>query len=112
MAAAALGKRDVAIGISHSGSTKDVVDALAAARRSGAVTIAVTNFSPSPLTKAADMVLLTASPDTPLGGEVLTSRIAQLCVIDVLAVAVAVALGEKCLDFIRRTSEAVKSKRY
>jgi DNA-binding MurR/RpiR family transcriptional regulator len=112
MAAAVLGKRDVAIGISHSGSTKDVVDALAAARRSGAVTIAVTNFSPSPLTKAADMVLLTASPDTPLGGEVLTSRIAQLCVIDVLAVAVAVALGEKCLDFIRRTSEAVKSKRY
>jgi DNA-binding MurR/RpiR family transcriptional regulator len=112
MAAAALRKGDVAIGISHSGSTKDVVDALATARRSGAATIAVTNFSPSPLTKSADIVLLTASPDTPLGGEVLTSRIAQLCVIDVLAVAVAVALGEKCLEFIRRSSEAVKSKRY
>jgi RpiR family transcriptional regulator, carbohydrate utilization regulator len=112
MAAASLRAGDTAIGISHSGSTRDVVDALAAARRSGATTIAVTNFSPSPLTRAADIILLTASPDTPLGGEVLTSRIAQLCVIDVLAVAVAVALGESCLEFIRKSSEAVKSKRY
>lgn len=112
MAAASLRAGDAAIGISHSGSTKDVVDALASARRSGATTIAVTNFSPSPLTRAADVVLLTASPDTPLGGEVLTSRIAQLCVIDVLAVAVAVALGESCLEFIRKSSEAVKAKRY
>ena len=35
MAAALLKKGDVAIGISHSGSTKDVVDALAAARKAG-----------------------------------------------------------------------------
>jgi DNA-binding MurR/RpiR family transcriptional regulator len=112
MAAASLRAGDAAIGISHSGSTKDVVDTLAVARRSGAVTIAITNFSPSPLTKIADVILLTSSPDTPLGGEVLTSRIAQLCVIDVLAVAVAVALGERCLEFVRKSSEAVKSKRY
>ena len=112
MAAASLRPGDAAIGISHSGSTKDVVDTLAVARRSGAVTIAITNFSPSPLTKIADVILLTSSPDTPLGGEVLTSRIAQLCVIDVLSVAVAVALGDRCLKFIRKSSEAVKSKRY
>lgn len=112
MAAATLTKRDVAVGISLSGNTKDVVDALSAARKSGATTIAITNFSPSPITRAADMVLLTSSPETPLGGEVLTSRIAQLCVIDVLSVAVAVALGEDCLTAIRKTSEAVKKKRY
>jgi RpiR family carbohydrate utilization transcriptional regulator len=112
MAAASLTARDVAIGISHSGSTKDAVDALSAARKSGAATIAITNFSPSPLTKMADVVLLTASHETPMGGEVLTSRIAQLCVIDVLSVAVAVALGESCLGLIKKTSEAVKKKRY
>lgn len=112
MAAATLTPRDVAIGISHFGSTKDVIDALSAAHKSGATTIAITNFSPSPITKLADVVLLTASPETPLGGEVLTSRIAQLCVIDVLSVAVAVALGERCLETIRKTAEAVKKKRY
>lgn len=112
MAAASLRKGDVAIGISHSGSTKDVVDALSAARKSGASTISITNFSPSPITRASDVVLLTASPESPLGGEVLTSRIAQLCVLDVLSVALAVTLGDGCLDLIKKTSEAVKKKRY
>jgi DNA-binding MurR/RpiR family transcriptional regulator len=112
MAAATLQPQDVAIGISHSGSTIDVVDALSLAHRSGATTVAITNFSPSPITKAADIVLLTSSAGTPLGGEVLTTRIAQLCVIDVLSVAVAIALGEDCLNAIRKTSEAVKKKRY
>src|SRR5919112_506773 len=111
MAAALLGRGDVAIGISHSGSTRDAVDALAAARKSGATTISITNFSPSPITRASDVVLLTASPESPLGGEVLTSRIAQLCVIDVLSVALAVTLGDGCLDLIKKTSEAVKKKR-
>ena len=112
MAAASLNKGDVAIGISHSGSTKDVVDSLALARKSGAATIAITNFSPSPITRASDIVLLTASPESPLGGEVLTSRIAQLCVLDVLSVALAVTLGEGCLELFKKTSEAVKKKRY
>lgn len=112
MAAASLSPKDVAIGISHSGSTRDVVDVLAMARQAGATTISITNFSPSPITRSSDVVLLTASPESPLGGEVLTSRIAQLCVLDVLSVALAVTLGEGCLDLIKRTSEAVKRKRY
>ena len=112
MAAASLSAQDVAIGISNSGSTKDVVDALLTARKSGATTVAITNFSPSPITRASDVVLLTASPESPLGGEVLTSRIAQLCVLDVLSTAIAVTLGEGCLDLIKKTSEAVKKKRY
>lgn len=112
MAAASLSSHDVAIGISNSGSTKDVIDALTTARKSGATTIAITNFSPSPITRASDLVLLTASPESPLGGEVLTSRIAQLCVLDVLSVALAVTLGEGCLELIKKTSDAVKKKRY
>jgi DNA-binding MurR/RpiR family transcriptional regulator len=112
MAAARLRPGDAAIGISHSGSTKDVVESLALARKVGAATVAITNFSPSPLTREADLVLLTASPESPLGGEVFTSRIAQLCVLDVLSVAVALTLGESCLDLIKKTSQAVKRKRY
>lgn len=112
MAAVSLKKGDVAIGISHSGSTKDVVDALTAAHKAGATTIAMTNFSPSPITRAADIVLLTAAPESAFGGEVLTSRIAQLCVVDVLSVTVAITLGDKCLTLIEKTSEAVKKKRY
>jgi DNA-binding MurR/RpiR family transcriptional regulator len=112
MSAVSLTSKDVAIGISNSGSTKDMVDLLATARKAGATTIAITNFSPSPITRVSDVVLLTASPESPLGGEVLTSRIAQLCVLDVLSAMVAVTLGEGCLDLFEKTSEAVKRKRY
>jgi DNA-binding MurR/RpiR family transcriptional regulator len=112
MAASALGATAVAVGISHTGTSRDVVDALSIARAQGASTIAITNFSPSPITRGVDAVLLTASAETPFGGEVLTSRIAQLCVIDVISVAVAIRLGEPCLEFIHRASEAVKNKRY
>ncbi len=111
MSASALSPQDVAIGISHSGATQDVIDALEIARTAGAIVIAITNFSPSPITRVADVVLLTSAVDTPLGGEVLTSRIAQLCVIDVLCAAIAVRLGESCLEFIQKASEAIKKKR-
>lgn len=112
MAAVSLTNRDVAIGISHSGSTCDVVDSLTAARKAGAITIAVTNFSPSPITKVADAVLMTAAPASAFGGDVLASRIAQLCVMDVLSVTVAITMGERSLELIEKTSEAVRKKRY
>jgi hypothetical protein len=111
MGASALTKDDVAVGISHSGGTRDVLDALEIAREAGAKVVSVTNFSPCPITRVADVALLTAAADTPLGGEVLTSRIAQLCVIDVLSAAIAVRLGESCLQFIQKASEAIKKKR-
>jgi DNA-binding MurR/RpiR family transcriptional regulator len=43
---------------------------------------------------------------------VLASRIAQLCVIDALSVTLAVTLGERCLELIKKTSQALKKKRY
>ena len=112
MGASALSKKDIAIGISHSGSSRDTVDALSIARESGAATVAITNFNLTPITSVADFILLTAASDTPLGGEVLTSRIAQLCVVDLLSAAVAIQLGKKCLGYIQRASESVKTRRY
>src|SRR5262245_20987293 len=47
--AALLRRGDVAIGISHSGSTIDTIDALTEAGRRGAVTVALTSFPRSPI---------------------------------------------------------------
>ncbi|HWM73143.1 MAG TPA: MurR/RpiR family transcriptional regulator, partial [Nocardioides sp.] len=47
--AALLTDDDVAVAISHSGATKDTLDALALAQRNGATTVALTNFPRSPL---------------------------------------------------------------
>ena len=49
----------VVIGISQSGSTSEIVESLEWAKRSGARTLALTNVADSPLTKVADLTLLT-----------------------------------------------------
>ncbi|GAA4118536.1 MurR/RpiR family transcriptional regulator [Knoellia locipacati] len=84
-----LSKQDVAIGISHSGSTSETIESLAVARRHGARTIAVTNFPLSPLAKGADIVLTTAARETSLRSGATASRIAALTVVDCLYIAVA-----------------------
>ncbi len=62
--AALLGEGDVAIGISHTGTTVEVVEALEEAAKHGATTVAVTNFPRSPLAQTADLVLTTAARET------------------------------------------------
>src|ERR1700759_1507405 len=80
---------DVAVGLSHTGTTVDTIDALKLAQRGGAVTVAVTNFPWSPITEAADFVLLTAARETAFRSGAMTSRIAQLTVVDCLFVVLA-----------------------
>lgn len=92
MSAICLNSRDVAIGISFSGSIKDTVESLTLAKKAGAYTIAITNFAKSPITKVADAVLLTSAKETPLRSGALTSKIAQLHVLDILYSALAIKM--------------------
>lgn len=55
--------RTVAVGISQSGESPDIVAVLAAARARGALTIAITNHGRSPLARAAHEVILTHAGD-------------------------------------------------
>ncbi|WP_312642031.1 MurR/RpiR family transcriptional regulator [Hydrogenoanaerobacterium sp.] len=75
---------DLAIGISHSGSTIDTVDALRIAGQSGAQTMAITNFKSSVITKVADFSLLTGDFETTFYSETTVSRISQLALVDML----------------------------
>jgi len=101
----------VAIGISHTGTTTDTVDALRAARESGAATIAITNFVPSPLTRCADLVLATAARETTFRSGAMASRIAQLAVIDCLFVGVAQRSYDRTMTALDRTFRAIQSRR-
>jgi DNA-binding MurR/RpiR family transcriptional regulator len=109
--AANLGPKDVAIGISHSGATFDITDAMTAARERGACSIAITNFGKSPLAALADIVLLTAARETTLRSGATSSRIAQLAVIDFLFVGVASRSFESSVEAIERTRTAVSRRR-
>jgi DNA-binding MurR/RpiR family transcriptional regulator len=83
-----LGAGDVAIGLSHTGRTAQTVEVLRRARRRGALTVAVTTFPRSPLGLAADLVLVTAIPETPDRCGPGAGRAAQLTVVDVLVMGV------------------------
>lgn len=112
MAATTLKKGDVAVGISVSGSTKDTVDSLTVARDSGASVICITHYARSPITKIANVVLLTAAKESPLQGGALSSKIAQLHVVDILHTAIAMRIKEKALYFKEKTAKAVINKIY
>jgi DNA-binding MurR/RpiR family transcriptional regulator len=109
--AALLGKGDVAVGISHSGTTSDVVEVLQQARARGATTVALTNFPRSPITEVADFVLTTAARETTYRSGAMASRLAQLTVVDCLFVGVAARNRTKARRALEVTAEAVQTHR-
>lgn len=110
-AAALVGPSDVVVGISHSGTTVDVLEPLALAADRGATTVGLTNFGGSPLTAAASIVLTTAARELPLRSAATASRIAQLAVVDCLFVGVAQRSYDAAGHLLRGTYDAVQGHR-
>ncbi|MFN8006661.1 MAG: MurR/RpiR family transcriptional regulator [Terriglobia bacterium] len=79
-----VGPKDVVIGISHTGRTQQIVEALQAARRKGACTVAITNYPRSALAESADFRLFTAFREHRINAAVSSSIIPQLCIIAAL----------------------------
>jgi DNA-binding MurR/RpiR family transcriptional regulator len=109
--AALRGAGDVAIGLSHTGTTVDTIDALREARSHGATTAAVTNVPWSPITEVADFVLITAARETAFRSGATTSRIAQLTVVDCLFVTLAQQDLPGTRVALERTFAAAQAKR-
>jgi DNA-binding MurR/RpiR family transcriptional regulator len=110
--AALLGAADVAIGISHRGRTREVLEALAEAGGHGAKLVAVTSFARSPLAELAELVLTTAGRNTETfrpGG--LAAVHSQLFVLDAVYVGVAQRTYERARNAYDLTINAVESHR-
>jgi DNA-binding MurR/RpiR family transcriptional regulator len=109
--AALLGPDDAAVALSHTGTTVDTIDALREAASHGAATVAITNFPRSPITLPARFVLATAARETAFRSGAMTSRIAQLTVVDCLFVALAQHDLPASMEALERTFEAAHAKR-
>ncbi|MEV6281143.1 MurR/RpiR family transcriptional regulator [Kribbella sp. NPDC051770] len=109
--AALLGAGDVALGISHTGETNEVLEPLRRARALGATTVAVTNYPRSPLARAADLVLVTAARDITFRTGGMAGRHAQMIVLDALYVGVAQRDYQQSTQAFDRTAEAVADHR-
>ena len=106
-----LTERDVVIGISQSGSSKDIVDGLRLARSRGAATIAVTGTERSPLVRQSDIVLLTDTEEVRHGSLALNSHISRLMVLDALCYYIAYRNGERVTGSLRENELTLESKR-
>ena len=102
----------VAVAISHSGSSKDVVEALRLARSCGATTVAVTNAGQSPLLAAADIHLFTKSEETNRSILAMSSRIAQLTILDSIYTYIVVNMDRDSVSAIHKTESALQDKKY
>jgi DNA-binding MurR/RpiR family transcriptional regulator len=109
--AALLRPGDVAIGVSHTGTTADTIDALAEAGRHGATTVALTNFPRSPIAEVADQVLTTAVRETTFRSGAMASRLAQLTLVDFMFVGVAQRTSAETLAALEATHLAVSGHR-
>ena len=112
MSSSLLAVGDVALGISHTGASRDVCDAMENAQNAGATTICITHRATSPITKASNVKLFTAAKETAFGSDAMSSRIAQLSIIDVLYAGVANQDYDHALAKIQKTREASAGKRY
>lgn len=83
-----LGKKDVAIGFSMSGETMAIIQALASAKMSGAVTVAVTGDEKSALAKVADYVFITPTVYYNETSRWISPRVSQIVFVDALCAAI------------------------
>ena len=112
MSASFLEKGDVLIAISHSGSTKDVIESVKIAQNAGATVIGLTGGNKSPLSKVSDITISVDSKEAALLLAPMTSRLVQLAVIDVLFVTVAMGSMGDHRQQLDNVKNALIGKRY
>jgi RpiR family carbohydrate utilization transcriptional regulator len=112
ISAALTGPKVATLTVSHSGSTLETVTATRLAKEAGASTICITNFGKSPIHAHADVVLHTMARETQFRTEAMTSRIAQLSIVDALITCLALKNYKTALKTIQHTFSILSAKRY
>ncbi len=112
IAVVSMTKEDVLLAISHSGSSRDVAEAMQLAKENGATVISITNNGISPVSKLADIRLYTYSQETKYRTYAISSRMAELTIIDTLYTGVSLRLGGKAIQNFEALEKALVVKKY
>jgi DNA-binding MurR/RpiR family transcriptional regulator len=102
--AALLTPADVAIAISHSGSTRETLEPFQLAKERGATTVALTNDPKSAIARAADIRLITSSMETSFRNGAMGARHSALVLIDCLYIRVAQLTYSRASGALRLTN--------
>lgn len=100
--------KDVAVAITHSGSTGDVIEPLRVAFERGATTVAITGRPGGPVAQYADHVLTTSTArESELRPAAMSSRTSQLLVVDCLFIGIAQRTYETAAPALAASYEAL-----
>lgn len=111
ISAGSLTSRDVAVGISYSGESKDTVDVIRTAQKAGACTIVITNFKDSTIAKYADILICT-SQEQFFYGDAIFSRTTQLLIVDMIYMGIIASDYERYVGQLNRCEKVVREKAY
>ncbi|MFI5331333.1 MAG: MurR/RpiR family transcriptional regulator [Desulfobaccales bacterium] len=106
--AALLTAEDALLAISHFGNTQEILDAAQVAKENGARVIAVTSNSIAPLTRIADLVLITAGREMTPPRDGLGSFLCQISVIDSLFALLQQARPQEFRDNLAKIEKALQ----
>ena len=106
-----LDRNSVSIGISHSGASTDIIDALQLSKIGSATTICITNYANSPIVNNSDICLFTKSDETSHSILAMSSRIAQLAIFDAIYTYIVLHADKASINAIYNTEAALKSKK-
>ena len=98
--------------VSHSGSTVETVLATQLAREAGARTIGITRLGKSPLAAHCDVLLYTVANETRYRPEAMSSRVAQLAIIDTLVSCCALTHTERSVERLQHVARILSEKRF
>jgi len=106
--ALSLTKQDVAVGVSHSGSTENTLKPLKVAKENGATVICITNYINSPMAQLADIKLITSFREIIFRIAAMAARVAQLTIIEALYVNVAINMKDKAVRNIEKLEKLLR----
>jgi RpiR family transcriptional regulator, carbohydrate utilization regulator len=108
--AAQLPAGSVAFAISHTGRTRETHRTLQLARQAGATTILLSSYRNTPIGELADIVLVTASPESALRPEAGASRVTHLALVDALSVLLATRRADAALAALVRDDAIIAER--
>lgn len=109
--AASLTPADVAIALSWSGETREVLEAANLAKRNGAFLVAITRYGRVSLAQYADVHFGLSAPEMAIRSGAMSSRIAQMTMIDILFSCVVSRHYQETMPHLERTRRVVHAVR-
>ena len=106
LTALTLRPEDVAVLISYSGETNDILNLAREIKKIGTTIITLTRYGKNSLSLMADICLYSSSTETLLRSGAMSSRIAQLCVIDTLYAAVCSRIFNEVKPYLEQSRAA------